>query len=167
MCRCMCGERLVDAAGEDQARLMRAVRNSNPYDARYALEDEAERAAELAVKLAKTRAPTPWTGGVSRQVELFEGLPDVTAPPDRAVGGAETASRARAGAPKAPPAARGRAERSPGHDSGAIPAKCPVVGKPVCQYADCRHWTDRCAHPEVNRPRRRRARRRPPASFAP
>ncbi len=41
----------------------------------------------------------------------------------------------------------------------AIPARCPVVGKAVCYYADCRHWSGGgCAHPEAVRPRRRRRR---------
>ena len=46
------------------------------------------------------------------------------------------------------------------HESGAIPARCPVVGKPVCYFADCRHWQGgSCAHPgaaDKPRPRRRR-----------
>ena len=30
-------------------------------------------------------------------------------------------------------------------------ARCPVVGKPVCYRADCRHWSNGCAHPDANR----------------
>ena len=56
---------------------------------------------------------------------------------------------------KAPPGAAGRAERTLG---AAIPAICPVVGKPVCYRGDCRWYQGAgCAHPEATaKPRRRR-----------
>ena len=44
-----------------------------------------------------------------------------------------------------------------GTPNGAIPAKCPVVNRPVCYRADCRHYQHGgCAHPEAVRPKRRR-----------
>ena len=59
---------------------------------------------------------------------------------------------------KAPPGAAGRAERAGAHESGAIPARCPVVGEPVCYRADCRWYQGAgCAHPEATaKPQRRR-----------
>ena len=39
----------------------------------------------------------------------------------------------------------------------AIPALCPVVGKSVCYFDDCRRYQQGgCVHPEAMRPRRRR-----------
>ena len=41
----------------------------------------------------------------------------------------------------------------------AIPARCPVVNRPVCYRADCHHYQHGgCAHPEAVRPERRRRR---------
>ena len=76
---------------------------------------------------------------MSRQLDLFADSAPVTRPP--VPGGTNT--------PPAPPArhtARGRAE---------IPAICPVVGRPVCYRADCRHYlAGGCAHPEAGRRRK-------------
>jgi hypothetical protein len=58
------------------------------------------------------------------------------------------------------PGALRAADGAGAHESGAIPARCPVVGNPVCYFADCRHWQGgSCAHPgaaDKPRPRRRR-----------
>ena len=44
-----------------------------------------------------------------------------------------------------------------GVEPATIPARCPVVGKPVCYRDGCRHFQGGgCVHPEVVRPRRRR-----------
>lgn len=45
-----------------------------------------------------------------------------------------------------------------GPELATVPTRCPVVGKPVCYYADCRHFQGGgCVHPEaVRRSRRRR-----------
>ena len=52
-----------------------------------------------------------------------------------------------------PPESAGHA----GHT--AVPALCPVVGKSVCYFDDCRHYQQGgCVHPEAMRPRRRRRR---------
>lgn len=71
--------------------------------------------------------------------------------------GAQTAPQRRGGT-QGPSAATGGAEATGAPGPGAIPARCPVVGKPLYYYADCRHWQGaRCAHPEaVSKPRRRR-----------
>ncbi len=43
----------------------------------------------------------------------------------------------------------------------AIPARCPVVGRPVCYRADCRHYQHGgCVQPEAVRRPPRRPRRR-------
>ena len=59
-----------------------------------------------------------------------------------------------------PPEAAGRRDGAVTHESVAIPALCPVVNRPVCYRADCRHWSAGCAHPEAvtRRPRRRHRR---------
>ena len=72
------------------------------------------------------------TGAVPMRPDAQLLLFDPDAPPARP--GAST-----------PPRARGREGAAP----GAIPAKCPVVGKPVCYRQDCRHWSNGCAHPEA------------------
>ena len=74
---------------------------------------------------------------------------------------AKTALRAlrRGKVANSPPEAAGRAERAGAHESGAIPARCPVLGKPVCYRCDCRHYQGGgCAHPEATaaKPQRRR-----------
>ena len=102
--------------------------------------------------------------------------------PDRADGGSGATSR-RTGARihgayrsatlerahKRPGAAQGHPSPRPGalraadgagaHESGAIPARCPVVDRLVCYYDGCRHWQGGCAHPEATAKRRRRRRR--------
>ena len=72
--------------------------------------------------------------------------------------GAQAVPQRRGGTP-APSEAAGGAEATGAPVPGAIPDRCPVVGKPVCYYADCRYWQgERCAHPEaVSKPGRRRA----------
>ena len=45
-------------------------------------------------------------------------------------------------------------ERSHASGKAGIPAArpetCPVVGRPVCYYGDCRHWSGAgCAHPSA------------------
>ena len=53
--------------------------------------------------------------------------------------------------------------REPGRAPGQV---CPVVGRPVCYYGDCHHWSgDRCGHPDATGNRRaRRSRTRRAAS---
>ena len=57
-----------------------------------------------------------------------------------------------------PPRANGSAGASLSVDSGRIPSRCPVVGTPVCYYADCHHFQHGgCGHPEATaKPKRRR-----------
>jgi len=53
------------------------------------------------------------------------------------------------GGPPAPEAG-GRRDGAGAHESGVIPARCPVVRRPVCFYDNCQHFIgDRCAHPEA------------------
>ena len=77
------------------------------------------------------------TGAVPMRPDAQLLLFDPDAPPARS--GASTAST--------PP--RGREGGALGAIPGAIPAECPVVGKPVCYRQDCRHWSNGCAHPEA------------------
>ena len=72
----------------------------------------------------------------------------------------QAAPRAVPGIQKTPPEAAGRRDGAVTHESVAIPALCPVVNRPVCYRADCRHWSAGCAHPEAvtRRPRRRNRR---------
>ena len=45
-------------------------------------------------------------------------------------------------------------------EPATIPERCPVLGKPVCYYADCRHWSGGGGvHPEGGAAARRRRRR--------
>ena len=68
-----------------------------------------------------------------------------------------TRPREQSGTQKVPPAPATAASGAGAHESGAIPARCPVTNRPGwCVRADCRHWADGCAHPEATRPRRRR-----------
>ena len=71
--------------------------------------------------------------------------------------GAQTAPRRQGGTP-APSAAPGGAEATGAPVPGAIPARCPVVGKAVCYYDRCHHYQGAgCAHPEaLSKPRRSR-----------
>ncbi|MDE0362313.1 MAG: hypothetical protein OXI74_14180, partial [Rhodospirillaceae bacterium] len=91
------------------------------------------------------------------QLLLFEDPDGTEADAQPRENGAQTAPR-RQGGTQAPSEAAGGAEATGAPVPGAIPARCPVVGKPVCYYADCRHWQgERCAHPEaLSKPRRRR-----------
>ena len=51
-------------------------------------------------------------------------------------------------------------------NGAAIPARCPVVGKPICYRADCHHYQHGgCVHPEAVRGwRKRRSPERAPAA---
>ena len=84
------------------------------------------------------------------QLEL---LFDAPAPTGAAIAGEsretgpESASQGGSGTPFPPAAANGRAG---GALYAAIPATCPVVGKPVCYRGDCRWYQGGgCAHPEA------------------
>ena len=85
------------------------------------------------------------------QLDLFDPPAPLSAP--------ASAPERRKGTTTRPGALRA-ADGAGAHESGAIPARCPVVGKPVCYFADCRHWQGgSCAHPDAAdkpRPRRRR-----------
>ena len=91
------------------------------------------------------------SGGASetaRQLDLFDPPPALSAPetaPERRKG---TSSRS---------GARRAANGAGAHESGAIPARCPVTNRPGwCIRGDCRHWQGGCAHPaRKTRPRRR------------
>ena len=79
-----------------------------------------------------------------------------TAPKNIAHNGAVTAPREQS---QNTPESAGRAEPALGALPAAIPARCPVVGRPVCYRQDCRHYQGGGVHPEaVRRPRRRRRR---------
>ena len=77
------------------------------------------------------------------QLELFAG--------ESCENGPESAPQGQSGIhPNNPPPAEatGRAERAGAAILGAVPATCPVVGKPVCYRGDCRHYqSGACAHP--------------------
>ena len=92
------------------------------------------------------------------QLLLFE-APDGTAADAQARENGAQAAPPRQGGNTAPSEAAGGAEATGTPVPGAIPARCPVVGNPVCYYADCRYWQGaRCAHPEaVSKPGRRSA----------
>ena len=98
-------------------------------------------------------ARSPWV----TQLLLFEDPDGTEADIEPRENGAQTAPQPRSDT-QAPSEAAGGAEATGTPGTGGIPARCPVVGKAVCYYADCRHWQDeRCAHPEaVSKPRRRR-----------
>ena len=81
------------------------------------------------------------------EFEWFRLLSDVLETGDIALAAAAATPRFR----RASWAHPGRRTR---HDSGQV----PVVGRAVCDYADCRHWSGGCGHPEAMRPRRRRPR---------
>ena len=81
------------------------------------------------------------------EYEWFRLLSDVLETGDIALAAADATPRIR----RASWAHPGRRTR---HDSGEV----PVVGRAVCYYADCRHWSGGCGHPEAVRPRRRRRR---------
>ena len=84
---------------------------------------------------------------------------DFGRPPQKNIAhnGAVTAPREQSG--PTPPESAGRAGTALGAEPAAIPARCPVVRRPVCYRQDCRHWSNGCAHPEaVTRSRRPRCR---------
>ncbi len=55
------------------------------------------------------------------------------------------------------PGALRAADGAGAHESGAIPARCPVTNRPGwCVRSDCRHWQGGCAYPEATAKRRRR-----------
>ena len=93
---------------------------------------------------------------VVEQLELQFEAPSA-APGQPATKQSQTPDRLRSG-----PAGENRRTNGAGTPNGvAIPARCPVVGLPVCYRADCRHYQHGgCVHPKaVRRPPRRRRRR--------
>lgn len=82
------------------------------------------------------------------------------APPSSATALAEEAredglesARQRRGGTSIPPPANGHAEGGLSTETPAIPARCPVLGKPVCYRADCRHYqSGGCVHPQAVAP---------------
>ena len=82
------------------------------------------------------------------QLDLFDPLPILSAPTSAPV-------RRKGNFPR--PGALRAADGAGAHESGAIPARCPVTNRPGwCIRSDCRHWSAGCAHPEAARPKRSR-----------
>ena len=93
-------------------------------------------------------APSPKTGDSGRFRQR--------APKNIVHNGPQTAPRQPSGT-GIPPESTGHAGPALGAEPAAIPARCPVVVRAVCYYADCRHYQrGGCVHPEAVRPRRRR-----------
>ena len=70
------------------------------------------------------------------QLDLFDPPAPLSAPTSAPVRRKGTTTR---------PGARRAADGAGAHESGAIPARCPVVRRPVCYRQDCRHWQRRLA----------------------
>ena len=136
----------------------------------------AHRGASDAPSAARRRpsgltASAPAAAGASRRQPSGK----ASAHPPRGTPGRPPRSRAVQRAPAQPRAPGSAREAVPGptqpSTAGAAgeppraPARvCPVVGRPVCYYGDCHHWSgDRCGHPDATgntgarRPRARRA----------
>ena len=83
------------------------------------------------------------------QLDLFD--------PPAALSAPTSAPARRKGTSPTRPRALRAADGAGTPESGASPARCPVVDRPGwCVRGDCRHWSSGCAHPEAARPRRRR-----------
>ena len=82
------------------------------------------------------------------QLDLFDPPAALNAPTSAPVRRKGTSTRS---------GARRAAAGAGAHESGAIPARCPVTNRPGwCIRSDCRHWSAGCAHPEAARPKRSR-----------
>ena len=99
----------------------------------------ASRAGAAAAPVATERAAA---AGDARSAQSKPGRPSAGRGPANAATG------------RSAPAARPASGRSHAAAKAAItaakPETCPVVGRPVCYYGDCRHWSGAgCAHPSA------------------